>query len=175
MWVSASVAQKTDAVPVVYLGLGSNTRPQANLQLGVRELRERFALKAISSVYRNKAVGFTGDEFLNIVVCVETEMSPAEICRQLEEIHTLAGRRRATDPFASRTLDIDLLLYDRLIIDAAPVRVPRTDVLEYSFVLGPLAEIAPDLVHPVTGRTIAWHWAHTDPDQHPLVPESLIL
>jgi 2-amino-4-hydroxy-6-hydroxymethyldihydropteridine diphosphokinase len=169
------VAKKIDAVPIVYLGLGSNTGPEANLRLGVRELKCRFELKAISSVYRNKAIGFDGDDFLNVVACVETDMSPKAICQQLEEIHTLAGRQRATDPFASRTLDIDLLLYDHLIIDAGPVRVPRSDVLEYSFVLGPLAEIAPDLVHPVSGKSIAWHWANSDPERHPLTREDLIL
>ncbi len=175
MWASGSAAKKTEAVAVVYLGLGSNTRPEANLQLGVRELRERFVLKAISSVYRNKAVGFDGDEFLNAVACVETPESPGEVCRQIEDIHSLAGRQRGADPFTSRTLDIDLLLYDQLIIDEAPVRVPREDVLKYSFVLGPLADIAPDLVHPLSGKTIAWHWANFDVECHPLVREDLIL
>jgi 2-amino-4-hydroxy-6-hydroxymethyldihydropteridine diphosphokinase len=160
---------------LVYLGLGSNTRPEVNLRLGVRELKERFALRAISPVYRNKAVGFDGDEFLNLVACVETAMSPGDICQQLEEIHTLAGRQRETDPFASRTLDIDLLLYDQQVIDATPVRVPRDDVLKYSFVLRPLAEIAPDFVHPLTGKTIGWHWENFDSDSHPLIREDLML
>jgi len=162
-------------MPVVYLGLGSNTSPEVNLQLGVRELAERFALKARSSVYRNQALGFEGDDFLNAVVCVETAMSPGDVCLELEKIHKLAGRQRETDPMVSRTLDIDLLLYDRLIIDAPPVRVPRADVLEYSFVLGPLAEIAPDYVHPQSGKTISWHWAHFDRDSHPLTRDNLIL
>jgi len=160
---------------LVYLGLGSNRRPEANLALGVRELAARFDLLATSSVYRNKAIGFEGDEFLNAVVCVETTMSPEEICLQLEEIHRLAGRQRDSDPYGSRSLDIDLLLYDHLIMDATPVRVPRADVLDYSFVLGPLAEIAPDYVHPLSGKTIASHWAEFDPDSHPLAREDLIL
>ena len=75
----------------------------------------------------------------------------------------------------SRTLDIDLLLYDSLIAETRPVRVPRPDVLEYSFVLGPLAEIAPDYVHPQSGRTIRWHWANFEQDRHPLVRDNLIL
>jgi 2-amino-4-hydroxy-6-hydroxymethyldihydropteridine diphosphokinase len=162
-------------MPLVYLGLGSNTRPEANLRLGIRELAARFDLRSTSSVYRNKAVGFEGDDFLNAAVCVETTMSPGQICEQLEEIHKLAGRQRETDLFVSRTLDIDLLLYDQLIIDAPPIRVPRTDVLEYGFVLGPLAEIAPDLVHPKTGKTIRWHWANFNAESHPLYRQDLIL
>lgn len=162
-------------MPVVYLGLGSNTSPEANLQLGIRELAKRFTITARSSVYRNRALGFEGDDFLNAVICVETAMSPGDICVELEEIHKAAGRRRESESMVSRTLDIDLLLYDRLIIDAPPVRVPRADVLEYSFVLGPLAEIAPHYVHPQSGKTISWHWAHFDRDSHPLTRENLIL
>lgn len=159
----------------VYLGLGSNCQPELNLKLGVRELAIRFDLLAKSSVYLNKAIGFDGDDFLNAVVCVETAMSPGEICLQLDEIHKLAGRQRSADSFVSRTLDIDLLLYDHLVMDEPPVRVPRADVLDYSFVLGPLAEIAPDYIHPLSGKTIAWHWAAFTVDSHPLARVDLIL
>jgi len=162
-------------VSLVYLGLGSNNHPEVNLKLGVRELAERFEFLAVSSVYRNKAIGFDGDDFLNAVVCVRTAKSPGDICLELEEIHTRAGRQRDADPFGSRTLDIDLLMYDDLVIDAPPVRVPRSDILDYSFVLGPLAEIAPELVHPVTGRTITSHWADFDTDSHPLIADDLTL
>lgn len=162
-------------MPVIYLGVGSNSCPETNLKLAVSELARRFELRAVSSVYRNSAIGFEGDDFLNAVVCVETAKTPREICDELEQIHLLAGRERKTDPFVSRTLDIDLLLYDQLIVNDPPVRIPRDDVLSYGFVLGPLAEIAPDLVHPVSGKTIAWHWAEFDREAHPLVPERLIL
>lgn len=157
------------------MGIGSNCQPRTNLKIGAVELANRFHLLATSSVYRNKAFGFEGADFLNAVVCVESEMSPGDIYQQLEEIHTLAGRQRDFDAFLSRTLDIDLLLYDGLIIDAPPIRVPRSDVLDYSFVLGPLAEIAPDYIHPISRKTIAWHWSSFDVDAHPLVRVNLIL
>jgi len=160
-------------MPLTYLGLGSNLQPEKNLQLGVRELGVRFSLLKVSPVFRNKAVGFEGDDFLNAVACVETDLSPSDVCRELEEIHALSGRRRGTDAYVSRTLDIDLLLYGDEIV-TSPL-VPRSDVLEYSFVLGPLAEIAADFVHPQTGKTIAWHWSEFDVDSHPLTRDSLIL
>lgn len=160
-------------MPTVYLGLGSNVLPEENLRLAVRELKRRFQLSAVSTVYRNRAVGFEGDDFLNAVVSIETDESPDDICGQLEEIHDLAGRKRGTDSFVSRSLDIDLLLYGDQVIDDR--RVPRDDVLQYAFVLRPLAELAPDLVHPSTGNTLAHHWKSFDPDLHVLEPVDGIL
>ena len=156
-------------MPDVYLGLGSNQHPEENLRLAVRELSERFRLRQLSPVYRNKPVGFDGEDFLNAVAKVETGMPAEAVCGELEHIHQLAGRQRGSDSFVSRTLDIDLLLYGRDVIDKAPVRVPRNDVLQFSFVLRPLTDIAPGLVHPVTGRTMAEHWAAFDADGHRLV------
>lgn len=162
-------------MPTVYLGLGSNFEPGPNLQLASRELRSRFSLQKISAVYRSTAIGFDGADFLNAVACIETEMTPQELCMELELIHDVAGRRRCTGKVISRTLDIDLLLYDQLVLDAPPVRVPREDILRYSFVLRPLAEIAPDCRHPVTGRSISDHWRKFDASGHPLTAVSVHL
>lgn len=160
---------------VVYLGLGSNIRPEENLSLGVRELRRHYKNVDVSSVYRGAAVGFDGDDFLNLVVRFRSEETPVEICREIERLHDLAGRKRGSDKWASRSLDIDLLLYDDLIMDEGPVRVPRSDVLEYSFVLRPLSELAPDLVHPVTGKTMLTHWQEFDAASQPLELVGVIL
>ena len=152
----------------VYLGLGSNVQPHRYLRMGIRELGQLFGVLELSNVYRSKAVGFDGADFLNLVVGLETDLSPLEIHERIEKLHVLAGRQRGESRYSPRTLDIDLLLYDDLIISDAPIVLPRADVLKYSFVLGPLAEIAPDLKHPQTGRQIAEHWAEFDKDSHPL-------
>ena len=162
-------------MPVAYLGVGSNLDAEQNLQLACRELRNRFSLQQISAAYRCKSLGFDGADFLNAVACIETELTPQELCGELELIHDLAGRTRRSEKFIARTLDIDLLLYDQLILNEPPVRLPREDVLQYSFVLGPLAEIAPDYRHPVTGKLISDHWREFDAASHPLAAVDLVL
>jgi 2-amino-4-hydroxy-6-hydroxymethyldihydropteridine diphosphokinase len=146
----------------VFAGLGSNIDPEDNLHLGVRELRARYGELQLSAVYRSKSVGFDGHDFLNLVACFETEASPESICEEIERIHELAGRDRNDGKWSARSLDIDLLLYDDLVVDDKPVRIPRNDVLEYSFVLRPLAELAPEFRHPVTGKTMREHWQEFD-------------
>lgn len=142
----------------LYLGLGSNIEPARHLELAVTELRRRFRRVQTSAIYRNAPVGFEGPDFLNLVVRAETDLPPAEVIRELEEIHELAGRVRR-DEVGSRELDIDLLLYDRLVLArSADIELPRSDVLACDFVLRPLSELAPDYVHPLTGRRLADHW-----------------
>ncbi|MDJ0711122.1 MAG: 2-amino-4-hydroxy-6-hydroxymethyldihydropteridine diphosphokinase [Woeseiaceae bacterium] len=159
----------------VYLGLGSNINPEENLHLGIAELRRRYGDVQLSAVYRSHAVGFTGDDFLNLVARFESEESPPEICAAIEVIHNLSGRERSHGKWEARTLDIDLLLYNDLVVDEPPVRVPRDDILQYSFVLRPLAELAPDRVHPVTGRTMLEHWQEFDAERQPLEVVGVIL
>ena len=162
-------------MPLVYLGLGSNVEPKMNLQLGIGELRERYGDLEMSAVYQNAAVGFDGADFLNIVVGLRSDNAPRDIQCEVGLIHDLAGRDRASDRFSSRPLDIDLLLYDDLVINEPRLKIPRCDVLDFSFVLRPLAELAPGLVHPVTGKTMLWHWQAFDAETHPLRAIDLIL
>lgn len=154
----------------VYLGLGSNIDPIANLRLAVRELNARYGTLDLSPIYQSAAVGFDGDDFLNLVAGLDSDESAAAIHTTIERIHDLAGRERGSDKFGARTLDIDLLLYDDQVIEHSSFTIPRDDVLKYSFVLRPLAELAPDLVHPVTGQRIAEHWRAAEGRLEPLTP-----
>lgn len=159
----------------VYVSLGSNIDAEKNLWLAADELRRRFGTVAFSDTYQNAAVGFEGDDFLNLVAAFDSALQPLEIQQQIEEIHRLTGRQRGDEKFSARPLDIDLLLYGDQTIDEPPLQIPRSDVLEYAFVLGPLAELVPDLVHPVTGRTMREHWQECDTERHPLVPVDVTL
>ncbi len=146
-------------MPKIYLSLGSNVDPEKNLKLAVDELRRRYGKLNLSPVYRNKAVGFHGDDFLNLVVSCNARDYIEAIQAVIEEIHELAGRDRRGKKLSSRSLDIDLLTYGDAVTDVPPVTLPRGDILRYAFVLKPLADLAPNDVHPETGRTYAEHWA----------------
>lgn len=162
-------------MPTVYLGLGSNIQPVKNLRSAVADLRSQFGAATLSSVYRSTALGFDGADFLNLVAGIETDLPVARLCELLEEIHDRSGRQRGSARFTSRQLDIDLLLYGQLVDEQPPARVPRRDVLEYSFVLVPLAEIAANQIHPVSGRSIADHLQAFDLSRHPLAKQDLVL
>lgn len=155
------------AMPVMaWVSIGSNVEPARHIRMAVTRLREHFGPLRLSSVYRNRAEGFEGADFLNLVAGFATRETPQGIVDELEKLHVAAGRVRGGERFAPRTLDLDLLLYGDQVI-ASP-QVPRRDITEYSFVLGPLAEVAPELRHPLSGETIAGLWQRFDKARHPL-------
>jgi 2-amino-4-hydroxy-6-hydroxymethyldihydropteridine diphosphokinase len=152
-------------VETVYLGLGSNIDARRMLPVGVAALRERFGDVACSPVYRSTAVGFTGNDFLNACCRIETELEPLDLKRWLTELENCHGRDRDQPKFSDRTLDIDILLHGDRVGNFDGLALPRDEVLKYAHVLEPMADLAPDLVHPETGRTIAEHWAAFDGDR----------
>ncbi len=142
-------------MPRVYLGLGSNVEPEKNICSCIRALTQRFTLIATSHVYQTPAEGFVGADFLNAVVGIETGYSVDALRISLRSIEREHGRRRSqSEKFNSRTLDIDLLLYDDLVVEEANYRLPHRDVIKYAFVLYPLSEIAPDVLHPVLQQSL---------------------
>jgi 2-amino-4-hydroxy-6-hydroxymethyldihydropteridine diphosphokinase len=141
------------------LSLGSNVAPERHLACAVAALRERFGPILLSRVYRTAAVGFTGGDFLNAAAVVESDLDPVALDAWLHALEDANGRDRSGPRFGDRTLDIDLVLYDDLVLSGpGHLRLPRPE-LRHAFVLRPLAEIAPDRVEPVSGRTLARLWA----------------
>ena len=140
----------------VYVSAGSNIDPRANLETACRALEQHYGEIELSPLYQSAAEGFSGPDFLNLVAGFRTEETPGEIRKRLAEMEARAGRDRSGGKFSSRTLDLDLLLYgDR--VDAS-LKLPHSDIERYAFVLKPLADLAPDLRHPVSGVTIAELW-----------------
>jgi 2-amino-4-hydroxy-6-hydroxymethyldihydropteridine diphosphokinase len=157
----------------VYLSAGSNIEPEANLKLACEQLETEYGELTLSSVYSNSAVGFTGDDFLNMVIGFSTTDKPALIQNHLEQLHGMANRQRQSDPFSSRTLDLDILLYGNLL--QANLKVPRDDIEKYGFVLGPMAEVAPELRHPVQLKTMGELWDDFDQAAWPMQKVSIDL
>jgi len=152
----------------IYISLGSNINRGRNTRAGITALRERFGQLGLSSVYESEAVGFEGDAFYNMVIACEVNEDVHSTNRALAAIEDAHGRDRSGPRFSSRTLDLDLLLYDDLVLDEKGLKLPREEILKNAFVLWPLAEIAPDLVHPLAGKTYAELWAAFDKSKETL-------
>jgi 2-amino-4-hydroxy-6-hydroxymethyldihydropteridine diphosphokinase len=157
-------------MPVIYISLGSNIDREQNTRSGVQALHDAFGKLELSSVYESEAVGFEGDAFYNMVIACSVDVPVMQVNRILRDIEDTYGRDRSGPKFSSRTLDLDLLLYDDLVIDQDGLVLPRGEILKNAFVLWPLAEIAPELVHPVAGKRYAELWAEFDKSRESLHP-----
>ena len=142
----------------VALGIGSNIDRRANIRCAVELLRERFGEVKVSPVYRSRAVGFEGPDFYNLVCIVDTELEIGELQSELRRIETSRGRQRTDERFLSRTLDIDILLFDDADLHDLGYDVPRSEITRYAFVLKPLADLAPTLRHPESGIEFQELW-----------------
>ena len=141
----------------VFVSAGSNIDPRANLEAACAALQQRYGALALSPVYESPAEGFDGPPFLNLVVSFSAQDLPQAILRVLAELESRAGRDRSRGKFSSRTLDLDLLLHGDTV--NAPLKLPHPDIDRYAFVLRPLADLAPELRHPVTGASMRRAWS----------------
>jgi 2-amino-4-hydroxy-6-hydroxymethyldihydropteridine diphosphokinase len=141
-------------VAFVYVSIGSNVHVESNVCSCIRHIRNDFRKTVFSSIYQTPAEGFAGDPFLNLVSGFATSLSPEDLRHYLKKLEALHGRRHTQEKFSPRTLDIDLLLYDKLNL-LPDIRIPHPDITAYPFVLFPLAEIAPDAIHPVLQQSIS--------------------
>lgn len=147
-----------------YLSLGSNLKPTANLRDAIEALHRRFGTVVLSPVYRTRAIGFDGDDFLNAAAVIETTLDPLALNDWLHALEDVHGRDRSGPRHGDRTLDIDIVLFDdRVLSGPGNLRIPRPE-LQHAFVLKPLADIAADVAVPGDGRTLAQLWA-THPER----------
>ena len=149
-------------MPKGYISIGSNIDKDKNILASLHALEHHFGELTVSSIYESDSVGFTGDTFYNLVVGFNSELGVKEVAKQLRQIELDNGRTRNSQKFSPRTLDLDLILYDDLIINDGRLQIPRDEIERYAFVLEPLAEIAPALKHPITHISYAELWEKFD-------------
>jgi len=145
-------------VTQVYISIGSNIDRERMIRSCVASLEEVFGELSKSSVFESISVGFKGENFYNMVVGFNAG-DPVELINKLRDIEQAHGRTREQKKYASRTLDLDLLLYGEKDLHSEGIDVPRNEITRYAFVLGPLAELIPDAIHPTTGRSFADMWS----------------
>ncbi len=159
-------------MPTVYLGLGANLgEREANVRRALELLAARgVGIRVTSAMIETEPVGGPPGQpvFVNAAAMAETDLSPREMLEAIREVEKSLGRKRPDERWAARPIDVDILLYGDRIIDAPDLTVPHPRIAERGFVLEPLAEIAPGLAVPGTGRTVAELWAAFNaPDRRP--------
>ena len=156
------------------MAAGSNVAPIINLRIALDVLQLHFAPLRISRAYRNAAVGFAGDDFVNLVIGFDTALPPEAVVARLHETEAACGRERLAPKWAPRAMDLDILLYGDLICDAPGLKLPRPDLLRRPYMLGPAAEIAPDLRHPTQHESLGALWRKMqDAQSHVMTPVDL--
>ncbi len=163
-------------MPQAYISIGSNVNAEDNIIAAIRALKKCYGDLTLSTVYKNRAVGFDGDDFLNLVVGLETAQSITALVENLHRIEAAQGRTRNTEKkFSPRTLDMDLLLYGNEAFHAAGISIPRDEITRYAFVLQPLFEITPNYYHPTENCTIAQLWDNFDKKDLTMQPVELAM
>lgn len=146
----------------VLLGVGSNIDPEINICNGIGSLYGCLQQMALSPVYESRAIGFTGDNFLNLVVAGDTNLPLGEFAAMLKDIEYSYGRQKDASKYSSRYLDIDILTYDNLVGEFQSIVLPRDEILNRAFVLKPLSDLMPDAIHPQVQKSYKDLWRDFD-------------
>jgi len=155
-------------VTQVLVAAGSNIEPVANLRRALDVLARHYPRLQCSRAYRNAAVGFEGEDFVNLVVGFDTGDDVQSVLAHLHEAEGECGRERNAPKWAPRSMDLDVLLFGDRVCDEPGLVLPRPDLVRRAYMLGPAAELAPETVHPTLGRTLAELWREFARDGHPM-------
>ena len=153
----------------VYVAAGSNVDPERHLRIAAKEIARVFPGARFSGAYRNAAVGFEGEDFINFVVGFSTDMPVEAVIAELQRIEGLCGRTRDAPKWAPRSMDLDILVFGDRVCDLPGLVLPRPDLLKRPYMLGPMAELAPDFLHPTRLSTMAQLWENFDRAAHSMV------
>nr|WP_136250432.1 2-amino-4-hydroxy-6-hydroxymethyldihydropteridine diphosphokinase [Ningiella ruwaisensis] len=153
----------------ILVSVGSNINKEENTRLGLDGMFEQFGALSLSRVYESESVGFSGDNFFNLVVMATTSKSIQQVCDALKHIEAECGRAREAEKFSPRTLDLDLLTFDDVVCDS-PVALPRDEITYNAFVLQPMADLVPHDIHPCEQKTYQTLWEAFDKTTQKLWP-----
>ncbi|WP_150047240.1 MULTISPECIES: 2-amino-4-hydroxy-6-hydroxymethyldihydropteridine diphosphokinase [Methylomonas] len=152
-------------MPQGYISVGSNIDKEIHVPSSLRALQSLFGRLTLSSVYESEPVGFIGDSFFNLIVGFQSELTAKEVAKLLKQIELEHGRSQESQKFSARTLDLDLILYGDQVIRDGRLQIPRDEIERYAFVLEPLAEVAPEGIHPTNGKSYLELWQAFDKSQ----------
>lgn len=145
----------------IYISLGTNIDRDFHVKQGLDALFHHFGELRLSSLFESEAIGFDGSAFYNLVVGLSTILSVEDVVATLRKIEVANGRSLQSKKFSPRTLDLDLLLYDELVLES-PAQIPRDEITTNAFVLWPLSQIAPQLKHPTMHLSYGQLWKEYD-------------
>lgn len=149
-------------MPTGFISIGSNIDKEIHIPSSLVALKKQFGEIVVSSTYETEAVGFEGDNFYNLIVRFDSNLEAIDVAKQLRIIELEHGRTRDSRKYAARTLDLDLILYGNQVISDGRLQIPRDEIERYAFVLEPLAEISPNLLHPISLKSYAQLWEEFD-------------
>jgi len=153
----------------VYVAAGSNVEPEKYLLLALHELAASYGPLTLSPAYRNKAVGFEGADFINLVVGFSTDDAVADVRQQLQNIEAACDRPPGAPKWAPRTMDLDILLFGDLVSSQPGLVIPRPDLVKRPYMLKPMADIGPDVRHPTLDKTMRELWEGFPDGDHAMV------
>ncbi len=153
-------------MPEVFIGIGANIQPRENINKALALLEQHLHAIDCSPAYQNAAIGFVGPPFINLVVRFLTHLRAVKVQTILKQIEHRCGRTTGAERFASRTMDLDLLLYGDCIIDHNSIQVPRHEILQHAYVLKPLSDLNPHGLHPLTGECYIDLWRAMREHEH---------
>jgi 2-amino-4-hydroxy-6-hydroxymethyldihydropteridine diphosphokinase len=159
----------------VFVALGSNIEPAIRMPQAARALKGTFPDARFSSCYSNPAFGFKGPDFINAVAGFDATMSIATLLGVLRDIEAQCGREASAPKWEPRAMDLDLLLYGNVVGSGPGYTLPRPDLLKRAYMLGPLAELAPDWIYPPAGPSMHELWQQFPHDERTLAPVALDL
>jgi len=145
-----------------FISIGSNIDREKHIPSSLDALKKLFGKIDVSSIYETEPVGFSGNNFYNLIVQFDSELEAKQVAKLLRQIELDHGRTRNSQKFSARTLDLDLVLYNDQVIHDGRLRIPRDEIERYAFVLEPLAEIAGELLHPISHKSYRDLWEKFD-------------